>query len=188
MERKRRKLGVLAIMVGIGSLITPAAGAAEAAFSKPALMTSVGQSSDIAVLKALLNTKLQLGIDSKAVAAAADLAGIKSLLIVVGSSIKGLGAAGLDTDKETQRAKALLQACKEQGIKILLLHTGGEARRGENTQDFIQLLAPAAAQVVVIASGNKDKLFNSAAGASGPPVVEVDSLAAAGEAVKGLFK
>jgi hypothetical protein len=180
-----KKVFVLTIVAVLASLVIEVA-AADVAFSKPALLTSIGQSSEIAVIKVLLNTKLQMGIDCKPIATVADLAGLKSLLIVVGASTKGLGAAGLDLDKETQRAKALMQACKEQGIKILVLHTGGEARRGKTTNDLIKLVAPEAAYLVVVASGNKDKFFQTTAGTT--PLAEVESLAAAGEAVKAAFK
>jgi hypothetical protein len=157
-------------------------------FSKPALLTSAGQSSDIAVVKALLNTKLKLGVEVKPLAQVEDLAGAKTLIVVVGASTKGLGAAGLDIDKETSRTKALLKAAKEKGIQILALHTGGEARRGKTSNDLIEIVVPQSQQVVVVASGNKDKIFTNLASKAGIPLAEVESLAAAGEAVKAAFK
>lgn len=155
--------------------------------AKPGVITSVGQSSDVAVVKALLNTKLKLGLDVKPTAQAADLDGVKTLVMVLGTSAKGMGAAGLNLDKEAERTKAVVKAAKDKGIAILALHVGGESRRGKTTDDLLQIVVPEAKQIVVVASGNKDKIFNTLAAKGNVPVTEVASLAAAGDALKALF-
>ncbi len=157
-------------------------------FSRPGLITSIGQSSDVAVMKVLLNNKLKLGLEVKPLAQPPDLAGVKTLIAVIGASTKGLGAAGINQDQEVERTKALIRAARQQGIQILALHTGGEARRGKTTNDLMQLVVPEADYVVVLAPGNKDKMFHNLAAKRGIPVVEVESLAAVGEAVKAVFK
>jgi hypothetical protein len=160
----------------------------EPRFAKPALVTAAGQSSDIAVVKALLNTKLKLGLEIKPMVAAADLGDIKTLVIVLGASTKGMGAAGLDLDKELERSKALVKAAKDKGIKVLGLHVGGESRRGKTTNDLLEVVVPESTHVVVVASGNKDKMFNTLAAKNNVPLTEVPNLAAAGDAVKALFQ
>ena len=178
-----------AIAVCVLALVVCAAGAsAQVTFERPGLLTSVGQSSDIAIVKVLLNTQLKLGLEYKPTAAAADLAGMKSLVLVVGASTKGLGAAGLDMEKEIARTRALLKAAKAAAVQILVLHTGGEARRGKTSNDLIDIVVPEADYVVVVAAGNKDKVFNTLAGRRGTPVIEVEKIAAAGDAVKAVFK
>ena len=162
--------------------------AAQGVLDKPGLVTSVGQSSDIAIVKVMLNTQGKLGLDVKPTAQPADLAGVKTLVIVLGASTKGLGAAGIDLPQEMARAKALLKAAKAQGIKVVAMHTGGESRRGKTSNDLIEIVVPEADHVVVVATGNKDKLFNTLAAKRNTPVVEVDRQAAAGDAVKSLFK
>lgn len=156
-------------------------------FAKPGLLTSVGQSSDVVVVKALLNTQLKMDLKVAPVAQPQDLDGMKSLVVVVGASTKGLGAAGLDMPKELARAKALLKAARDRGIPILALHTGGEARRGPTSNEVIDLVVPEADHVIVVAAGNKDKKFQALAAARKAPVVEVDRLAAVGQAVKTVF-
>src|SRR5512138_3334127 len=118
-------------------LARPAPAAGPPVFEGPGVLSSIGQSSDIAVVKVLLNTKLKLGLEVRPAAQAADLAGQKSLVVVVGASSKGLGAAGLDVGRETERAKALLAAARERGIGVIALHTGGASRRGKTTDDLI---------------------------------------------------
>jgi hypothetical protein len=183
--RHRSKL-ILAATLLAGTTVALAAD--PPAFARPGLVTSIGQSSDVVIVKALLNTQLKLDLAVKPLAQPEDLAGVKSLVAVVGSSAKGLGAAGLDMAKETARARALLQAAREKKIPILVMHTGGEARRGKTTNDLIDLVVPEADYVIVVAGGNKDKRFESLAAARKTPVVEVEKLADAGSAVKALFK
>jgi hypothetical protein len=164
------------------------AGAADVPFSAPGVLTSIGQSSDVAIAKVLLNTQLKLGLDYKPTAQPADLNGMKTLVLVLGASTKGLGAAGLDMEKEIARTLALLKAAKERGVRVLAMHTGGEARRGQTSNDLIRLVVPEADYVIVVATGNKDKLFNQLAAPRNVPVVEVEKMAAAGDAVKAVFK
>lgn len=156
-------------------------------FDKPGLITSAGQSSDASIVKVLINSKLKLGLDFKQVAKPEDLNGVKTLVVVVGASTKGLGAAGIDIDQEMDRTKQLLKVAREKKIKVLVMHTGGESRRGKTSNDVIELVVPDADYVVVVSTGNKDKFFNKLAEKKGIPVVEVDKIADAGEVIKGVF-
>jgi len=165
---------------------TPALGA-DVTLSRPGLITAIGQSADVNVVKVLLNTQLKLGLEFKPLAQVGDLAGMKTVVMVVGASAKGLGAAGLDMDKELGRTRALLQAARAQGIQVLVMHTGGESRRGKTSNDLIDVVVPEAAYVVVVASGSKDKHFQALASKRNTPVAEVEKLSGAGEVVKGLF-
>jgi hypothetical protein len=186
---ENHRISVYRIFVFLAAVITGSAlAAAQGTFTKPGLITSIGQSSDIAIVKALLNTKLKLGLDANPLANAADLGGAKTLVLVLGSSAKGLGAAGINMDQEIERTKNLLKAAKEKGIRILALHVGGESKRGKSSNDLIELVVPEAQHVVVVETGNKDKFFNNLASKRGIPVTEVPSLAAAGDAIKSLFK
>jgi hypothetical protein len=178
----------LAIVAVISACAVYPARAADVTFSAPGVITSVGQSSDVAIVKVLLNTQLKLNLDYKPTALPADLAGMKTLVVVLGASSKGLGAVGLDMDKEIARTKALMKAAKEQGVKVLAMHTGGESRRGKTSNDLIALVVPDADYSVVVAAGNKDKLFNQLAAKRGAPVVEVEKMVGAGDAVKAVFK
>ncbi len=166
--------------------LVPAAGTAQN-FSTPGLITSIGQSSDLAIVKALLNTRLKLGFEVNALAKTPDLGNAKTLIMVMGASTKGLGSAGINMDQEMERTKALLKAAKEKGIRILTMHVGGEARRGKSSNDLIEVVVPESNHVVVVAAGNKDKLFNTLASRRNIPVIEAANLASAGDVVKSLF-
>jgi hypothetical protein len=180
-----RRVCVFALLF---TAVTVPTASAQVVFEGPGIITSAGQSSDVAIVKVMLNTQLKLGLDYKPLAQPADLAGMKTLVVSVGASTKGLGAAGLDMDKEIARTTALVKAAKAAGIRILVMHTGGEARRGKTSNDLIQIVAPEADYIVVVAAGNKDKLFNKLAAARNAPVAEVAKMADAGSAVKAVFK
>jgi hypothetical protein len=174
------------VFLGVLCLALPSQ--AQVVFERPGLLTSVGQSSDIAIVKVVVNTQMKLDLAVKPVAAAADLEGMKTLVVVVGASTKGLGAAGLDVEKEAARGAALMKAAKDKGLKVLVLHTGGESRRGKTSNDMIDAVMPSADQVVVVASGNKDKMFNTTAAKRKTPVLEVEKATALAEALKPMFK
>jgi hypothetical protein len=113
---------------------------------------------------------------------------MKTLVVVLGFSTKGLGAAGLDMAKEIARTRALMKAAKDQGVKLLAMHTGGAGRRGQTSDALIKLVVPDADCTIVVASGNKDKIFNQLAARRNAPVIEVEKTAAAGDVVKAIFK
>lgn len=85
-------------------------------------------------------------------------------MIVIGGSSKGLGAAGISADAELERTKALLAEAKKRGMKIIGLHVGGEARRGELSDRFINEVVPSCDYFIVVEEGNKDGLFTKLCG------------------------
>jgi len=176
-----------AILLTIGIFSAAAQAASFQKFSGQAYLTSVGQNSDAAVMKVLLNTRLKMGMEYNIAVKADALGDIKTLVLVLGASNKGLGAAGVTIEQEMDRARALIAYAKAKGVRILSLHTGGSARRGESSNALISLCVPASDYVVVVAEGNKDQFFNEQCGRAGVPLAEVATLAEAGTVFKSLF-
>ena len=84
---------------------------------KPAFLTSIGQSADIEMVKVLLDrAKVPYKLDARIAALALAGSGGKSLVVVLGGSSKGLGAAGISTQAELDRTKALIAEAKKQGF------------------------------------------------------------------------
>ena len=128
--------------------------------AKPAFLTSAGQSADIEMVKVLLDrVKIEYKADALAKSGALKAAGSKTLLIAIGGSSKGLGAAGVSQDVELARVKDLVAEAKKLGLKIIGVHVGGEGRRGELSDGFIEAIVPLCDYVIVVAEGNKDGLF-----------------------------
>jgi hypothetical protein len=128
---------------------------------KPALLISVGQSADHEMVEVLLE-RATIPHKTAVQAKAGDLAafGAKTLILVVGGSTKGLGAAGISADAEIARAKAVIAEAKKLGMTIIGLHIGGAARRGELSDKFIEAAIPACDYVAVVSEGNKDGFFD----------------------------
>ncbi len=155
---------------------------------KPAFLTSVGQSADIALVKALLErAAVPHTVGEKAKAGDLAASGAKTLILVVGGSTKGLGAAGVSADAELERARAVIAEGKRLGMTIIGLHVGGEARRGELSDKFIQAAIPACNYAIVVGEGDKDGLFEKLCG-SKIPLDKVERISKAVEPLQKAFK
>ena len=160
----------------------------EAAFAEqPILLTSAGQSADADMLKVLVD-KGGLEYEMDGVATADALEGKKTLLVAIGGSSKGLGAAGINADDEIARVDALIDAAKEQGISVIAAHIGGEARRGDLSDKFVAPVVEKADYVIVVEDGNKDGLFDDLASKAGIPIAKVATMAEVLEPLQAAFK
>jgi len=105
----------------------------------------------------------------------ADLSGHNTLIVVVGGSSKGLGAAGIDANDEIARLTRLLDEAEAQGVTIITMHTGGDARRGDLSDRFIKPVFAYGDQAVVVASGDADGLISTITSENGVPLETVDA-------------
>ena len=140
----------------------PVSGLKEAIFEQPVLITSVGQSADGQMVKTLAERNA-LKFTYDPLIKPDEVSKNKTLLLVVGGSSKGMGAAGINAAQEEQRAKDLIAKAKENKVKIIVAHVGGESRRGEMTDRFVSVVAPQADYMIVVADGDNDKIFAKAA-------------------------
>jgi len=155
--------------------------------SLPALLTSVGQSADIEMVKVLLGrSKLVHTLDGTIKASGLAAAKAKTLILAIGGSSKGLGAAGISAESELERTKALLAEAKKLGMKIIGVHVGGEARRGELSDKFIAAALPSCDYVIVVAEGDQDGLFEKLCGTK-IPLDKVKKIAEAGAPLAAAF-
>ena len=93
-----------------------------------------------------------------------------TVIVILGTSGKGLGDAGVSVADETARASALVA---REDINIIAIHTGKKPYRGESSDPIIEVVAPAADVVLVIDSGdgkggNYDGLFTTLCGENVP--------------------
>lgn len=143
---------VFSAMIAVFTLAT-AACAADVA------LTSIGQGPDAMMVKVVMRA-LKVVPDYDALMRPEALQNQKVLVAVVGGSSKGLGAAGIDKEEEVARAKALLDAAAKKGVKVLIMHVGGEGRRGTLSDLFINAAAPYADGMIVVDGGNSDGVFD----------------------------
>lgn len=184
--KNRSALGSLAILVGLILVGTPAPLQGQG-FQAPMLITSAGQSPDVQ-LAAVLARRAGVEYTLSPLATPGELAGFKTLGVVVGASLKGLGAAGIDTNKEKQRVADLLAEAARLNIPVLLFHLGGDQRRGELTDELITAYLPSAKWALILKSGNQDGLFTRICEEKNIPLHEVDRTADGTEVLKAAFQ
>ena len=153
----------------------------------PILLTSVGQSADVEMVKVMMD-KGGLSPETNSLATEADLGDSKTLVLAIGGSSKGLGAAGIDANQELERVNKLIAAADEKGMTIIALHIGGEARRGDLSDKFVAPSFEKADYAIVVADGNKDGLMSDLASKAGIPMDEVTTMADGVEPLKAAFK
>jgi len=155
---------------------------------KPAVLTSIGQSADLEMIRVLL-TRAGIPFKMNALIKANELSsGDKTLILVVGGSSKGLGAAGISAEDELKRAQVVVQKAKELGMKIIALHIGGDARRGTLSDVFIEYAIPLADYVIVVSEGDKDGLFTNLTNKSKIPFSKVDRISAVQAPLTSAFR
>jgi hypothetical protein len=159
----------------------------EGIFEQPLLITSAGQNAEVQIA-AVLAKRAGLNYTLSKQAAAADLANMKTLVLVLGTSLKGLGAAGLDIDKERERVRGLIAAAQKTQIPLLCLHLGGEARRGQQTDDLAAEALPQAKMLIVVKSGNSDGFFTKLCQSKNIPLIEVEKTVDAQVPLQKAFK
>ena len=178
---------VLALWVGMAS------GLAESPMpptDTPVIITSCGQSPGATMIKVIF-MKMKLPEDSyeeKGLATADDLkakadagAPYKTLIITMGASLKGMGAAGVSMDDELARTAQLIDEARRQGMTVIGAHVEGIKRRaqgadpGDNSDEMsIDAVAPNSDLLIVRHEGNADGRFTTIAEEKGLPMIEVE--------------
>lgn len=166
---------------------TEVSGLTEAIAEYPALVTSGGQSADYQMIATVME-KQGMEFTTNNLATSADLGDAKTLIVVVGGSSKGLGAAGIDADGELARLDELMKAAKDAGITIIAMHTGGEARRGDLSDKFIAPVFDMADYAIVVSSGDTDDLMAGLCSKNGIPMDSIESISDAVSVLPAAFK
>jgi hypothetical protein len=159
----------------------------EAKAELPVLVTSCGQSIGPTTIKVVLQ-RLKIAFDIDPLATPETLqakakAGTpyKSLIITMGASLKGMGAAGIEIEDELARAAALIAEARKEGVKVIGAHIEGMKRRsqgaaaGDTTDEqSIDAVAPNSAILLVLKEGNSDGRFTVISQAKKIPLVEFE--------------
>jgi len=158
----------------------------------PILISSCGQSPGATMLKVIISRlKLQHepeAFELNALASAEDLIArkktgdpFKTLIIVMGASLKGMGAAGISIDDELARTASLIKEAREQGLTLIGAHIEGIKRRaqgadvGDNTDELsIDAVAPFVDLLIINVEGNEDNRFTDISQEKNIPMIEVE--------------
>ena len=191
----RKSIFILLAAAAIAGPLSLAAGQGAAPkASPPVVVTSCGQSQGPAMLNVILK-RVGVVYEILPLATPQDLTakGCKTLIITMGASLKGMGAAGISIDDELKRITELIDAAKKAKITVIGAHIEGMKRRaqgadaGDTTDEqSIDAVAPKSDILLVIKEGNADGRFSVIAQGKKIPMVEaeknMDLVAGAGEA------
>ena len=159
----------------------------EVSFELPIILTSAGQSADVDIADTLCK---KAGIDEymNATISADEVTDqYKTLIIAVGGSSKGLGAAGIDADEELERVEAVIEKAKEEGLTILAMHTGGSARRGTLSDKFLEPVFSQADAAIVVSEGDQDNAMKDIIDEAKIDSYYIDNAVGALEVLQTLF-
>jgi len=187
-------LGANSFVLGPGQAQPPKA-------SPPILLTACGQSPDTVPMKVVIQ-KSKVPYDLVDLATVQDLAQKKSsgapyqtIIIVMGASLKGMGAAGISIEDEIKRTSELIEAARRDKITIIGAHIGGMKRRaqgaavGDNTDELsIDAVAPKSDLLLILKDGNEDGRFTIIAKQKKIPMIEVEKTLDLIPEIEKLFK
>jgi len=180
-----RKTKIVLIIMAAAAALASApflAAQAPAKAEAPVLVTSCGQSPGPIMLKVILQ-KAKIDYELNTLAAPADLKTkpYKSLIIVMGASLKGMGAAGISIDDELKRVGDLIQEARKLKIKVIGAHIEGMKRRaqgadaGDTTDEqSIDAVAPKSDILLINKEGDGDGRFTTIAKAKAIPLLGVE--------------
>ena len=144
----------------------------------PLVVTTCGQSPG-ALMIWVLSKQIKLPCDRDDLLTAEHLKAkadegnpYKTLIITTGTSMKGMGAAGVDIDFETARIEAIIEEAKKEGILIIGAHIEGMARRVDATDAAsIATVIPESKLLLIREDSNEDGYFTKAAEEQGIPII-----------------
>jgi hypothetical protein len=186
-ESRRMVMALMIILLSAALAGFPAAPPQPPQCRTPILLTSCGQSPGSEMFKVILK-RLKLDFELINLATDKDLAVKKeagrpyrSLIIVMGASLKGMGAAGISMDDEIRRIAALIEEARRQKVTIIGAHIEGMKRRAQGAaagdtsdEQSIDAVAPRSELLVINKEGNADKRFSVIAQAKNIPLLEVE--------------
>lgn len=202
MRQTRWTVGLVALaLVQAGGPRSLEAQTSEVTAEDPVLLTSCGQSPGPTFVKLFLG---RLGLDYELMeqATAQDLVArqqagnpFKSVIILTGASLKGMGAAGVSMREELIRTEALIAEAKRQGMTVIGAHVEGMDRRaqgaspGDNSDEMsIDAVMPFAHVMVVRQDGDEDRRFSVISESTGIPLVLFEKNMEMGDAFGKVYR
>lgn len=191
----RRYLTTMAAAVLLGSVAIHGAvtGAAPVKGQLPLLITNAGQGPGAKMARLLVQRSGAVtDFDYNAEPKPADLQKrpYKTVMVVLGSTAKGLGASGITIDQEIERLNAMMAEARKLKLQVVCVLLEGKARRGKPggaDERCIDAIAPLAQYLVVKKDGNADGRFDAIAKKSGAPLTLIDDAMDLGEVVKRMY-
>lgn len=177
-DDSRRSNGPVGLLVLLLFILSAAAVPAQQVVTLPPgtpklkgsiLTTTCGQSPGALMVKVVCR-QVKIGCEQEDLITADEMAAmvkktpIGTLFITTGTSLKGMGAAGIDVADEVKRCQALVAKARELGIRIIVGQIEGPSRRtDEYDEQSIRAMTPLADLLITRADANGDNYFTKVA-------------------------
>jgi len=193
---------IITIAVALGLAFSPASAQKQTVkLEQPVLLTSCGQSPGplkIKVFFGRLNVEYVYNLQASAgdlVAKKKEGKPFKSLIIVTGASLKGMGASKVSIEDELDRTKKLIAEARKQGMKVVGAHVEGMERRaqgatpGDNSDELsIDAVCPQSDLLLVRKDGDEDKRFTAISTGKKIPLVTFEKNMELSDVLKNLYQ
>lgn len=168
---KRIISAIFFVMFGLIALPIFAAVTGDPAkhYELPLLITNAGQGPGGKMARLLVSQTKTLVLDKdffyKSEPVEADLKDrpYKVLMVIIGSSDKGLGASGITIEQEIARLKRIMKAAKDMKMPIIAVMLEKDKRSNVATnpnEQCIDTICPYAEWMIVVKDANTDKRFD----------------------------
>lgn len=193
---------IITIAVVLGLAFSPASAQKQTVkLEQPVLLTSCGQSPGPLKIKVFFG-RLNVDYVYNLQASAGDLVAkkkegkpFKSLIIVTGASLKGMGASKVSIEDELDRTKKLIAEARKQGMKVVGAHVEGMERRaqgatpGDNSDELsIDAVCPQSDLLLVRKDGDEDKRFTAISTGKKIPLVTFEKNMELSDVLKNLYQ
>jgi len=180
----------IALMLSLTSAFAAVSGDAPLTIEGPILITNAGQGPGGKMARLLMGQTGTITLDKdffyssepgsghEGQVAFEDFANYKALVVVIGSTDKGLGASGITIEDELARLEKMVEAAKAAELPIIgvLLEKDKRSDIPTNANErCIDCICPNAAWMVVVAEGNSDGRFDTIKATTGAPLTILDT-------------
>ena len=196
----RKLLGFILAAVLLCSIVSSSFAAISGdelkSYNTPFLITNAGQGPGGKMARLLTTQAKTVELDTDffyhAEPVEADLKAREyaCLVVVIGSTDKGLGASGITIDDEIRRLEAMVATAKEIELPIVAVLLEKDKRSDIKTnanERCIDVICPAAEWMVVVAEGNKDGRFDELKATYDIPLTVLDTTMDFTELAKNVF-
>lgn len=169
-------VAMLAVTVGVSAATAPAGIEMPAklpTLSGPVVITTIGQSPGAMQVGMLLRQlKVQATHDDNLVVSGLAGKGYKVLILTMGTSLKGMGAAGVDLGSEIARCNALVAEARKQKMFVIGAQIEGLKRRTDDSDERSNKAVCAVADLLLIRKEiDHDSYFTNVAKQKGIPLI-----------------
>lgn len=179
--KKKYFVLVLIFTMCFAGFTVAAAEEVDETFELPFMITSAGQSPCYQLYRVILR---QFDLETDLVdsmATTEDLENVNTLIVAIGASDKGLGAAGISPGEEIDRIMEVIEEAREREIKIVGVHTGRMDRFGDTSQRMIEAVLPYCDHLIVVEHDNINDYFKELSEEHGVFINFVEDRMSAGE-------